>query len=239
MNDNFESCLALTLKYEGGYVNNPRDPGGATNMGITIAALSAELGRSASPAEVRALTRGQAAAIYRKRYWDRIGAGALPPGVDAMLFDIAVNSGPARALQWGRECSQGRAEERIRALDARRRGFYRGLAAFAVFGRGWMERENDLLTKALAMAGRSKIAVSAPADAHAQSQDRPAPTRMTPMKGYRTYIAAAIVAAGGLVAQTDWLAFLANPKAGIVALGSAALMAAMRTVTTSAPGQLH
>ena len=57
------------------------------------------------------------------------------------------------------------------------------------------------------------------------------------MKGYRTYIAAAIVALGGLVAQTDWASFLANPKAGAVALGSAALMTLMRSITNTAPGE--
>ncbi len=56
------------------------------------------------------------------------------------------------------------------------------------------------------------------------------------MSGFRTYIAAALVALGGLIAQTDWIAFLANPKAGLVALGSGALMAIMRTMTTTPPG---
>jgi hypothetical protein len=57
------------------------------------------------------------------------------------------------------------------------------------------------------------------------------------MKGYRTYIAAALVSLGGIIAQTDWIAFMANPKAGLVALGSGMLMAVMRSVTTTAPGE--
>ena len=56
------------------------------------------------------------------------------------------------------------------------------------------------------------------------------------MKGYRTYVASGLVALGGLVAQTDWVAFMANPQAGAVALGSAALMAVLRSVTTTPPG---
>lgn len=55
------------------------------------------------------------------------------------------------------------------------------------------------------------------------------------MTGYRTYIAAALVALGGIIATTDWLAFMANPKAGMVAIGTAALMAIMRTITTTPP----
>lgn len=57
------------------------------------------------------------------------------------------------------------------------------------------------------------------------------------MIGYRTYIAAALVALFGLLAQTDWVSFLSNPKAGLVALGSAALMAVMRSITTTPPGK--
>ena len=59
------------------------------------------------------------------------------------------------------------------------------------------------------------------------------------MKGYRTYVAAGIVAVGGVIAQTDWISLIANPQAGFVALGSAALMAVMRSITTSAPGQVR
>ncbi len=57
------------------------------------------------------------------------------------------------------------------------------------------------------------------------------------MKGYRTYAAAALVAFFGALASTDWVAFLSDPKAGATALGSAALMAVLRSITTTAPGK--
>ena len=56
------------------------------------------------------------------------------------------------------------------------------------------------------------------------------------MQGYRTYIAAAIVALGGIIAQTNWIDMFANPKAGMVAFGSAVLMAVMRSITATPPG---
>ena len=56
------------------------------------------------------------------------------------------------------------------------------------------------------------------------------------MKGYRTYIAAALVAFGGIIAQTDWIGFMNDPKAGLVAIGSAVLMAVMRSITNTPPG---
>ena len=156
MKDNFAACLALTLKFEGGYVNNPRDPGGPTNMGITIATLSHELGRAATISDVMNLSRtpeGRALveSIYRKKFWNLIGGDTLPMGVDAMLFDIAVNSGPGRALQWSMPGLQ--TIVRIHALDSRRRSFWRSLKTFVTFGHGWNARENTLLAAALKMAG--------------------------------------------------------------------------------------
>lgn len=57
------------------------------------------------------------------------------------------------------------------------------------------------------------------------------------MQGYRTYIAALLVAIFGVLAATDWIAVLDDPKAGAVAVGAALLMAVMRTITTTAPGR--
>jgi hypothetical protein len=58
------------------------------------------------------------------------------------------------------------------------------------------------------------------------------------MNGYRTYLAAILMAVFGALASTDWIAFLDDPKAGAVAVGSAILMAAMRALTTTPPGTI-
>jgi hypothetical protein len=58
------------------------------------------------------------------------------------------------------------------------------------------------------------------------------------MAGYRTYVAAALVAIFGVLASTDWITFLDDPKAGAVAVGAAILMAVMRAMTTTPPGDL-
>ena len=151
MKANFPVALKLTLKYEGGFVNNPHDPGGATNMGITIATLSHELGRQATVNDVRNMSKDTASEIYRKKYWLTIGGDFLPSGVDILAFDIAVNSGPGRALQWLKECHGQTPSQQVAYLDKRRRNFYRALKTFAYFGRGWMARENDLHGHALAL----------------------------------------------------------------------------------------
>ena len=56
------------------------------------------------------------------------------------------------------------------------------------------------------------------------------------MKGYRTYLVSALVAVFGVLEMTNWNAILDNPQAGMVALGSAVLMAVLRTLTTTPPG---
>ena len=55
------------------------------------------------------------------------------------------------------------------------------------------------------------------------------------MQGFRTYIAAFLMVAFGVLASTDWVSFLADPKAGLVAIGSGILMAVMRTITATPP----
>jgi hypothetical protein len=59
---------------------------------------------------------------------------------------------------------------------------------------------------------------------------------MRNMQGYRTYIASGLLALFGVLASTDWISLLDDPKAGVVAMGSAVLMAVLRSVTTTAPG---
>jgi lysozyme family protein len=95
--DNFDACLKFVLQFEGGFVNHPDDPGGPTNLGITIGTLSLVLGRPATIAEVKKLTPATVAPIYRLRFWNRAGGDELPEGVDLAVFDFGVHSGTGRA----------------------------------------------------------------------------------------------------------------------------------------------
>lgn len=157
MTNRFDACLPLILKHEGGYVDHPKDPGGATNLGVTLATLSEWLGRTATKAEVKALTRETVAPIYRKNYWDACQCDKLPAGVDYMVFDLAVNSGPARARRYLQgavgatedgaigpktleRVSRVHPDNIIRAMSKRRESFYRSLDTFPTFGKGWLRR---------------------------------------------------------------------------------------------------
>ena len=167
---------------EGGFVNDPADPGGATNMGVTRATLAAVRGHAVSKADVRALTRVEAADIYRALYWKAVRGDELPGGVDAVVFDYAVNSGPKAAIRTlqgalgfkqdgvlTRRCvlaAQGAYYAGlVRSLCAARMNFLKRLSTWLVFRRGWTARMEALEKAALAMCAK------APRRAAASAQD--------------------------------------------------------------------
>ena len=99
MNGNFERCLALVLKSEGGYVNNLADPGGMTNLGVTKNTYEAWVNRTVDETEMRSLTPDDVAPLYEHNYWNRVAGNELPVGVDYCVFDAAVNLGPSQAIK--------------------------------------------------------------------------------------------------------------------------------------------
>ena len=173
---NFERALPLVLKHEGGYVDHPKDPGGATNLGVTIGTLSSWLGQPATKADVKALTRATVAPIYRKNYWAAIRADELPAGLDYAVFDFAVNSGPKRAAM-ALQRAVGVADDGVigsitlanvanRPVDvtierimADRMTFLRRLSTWPTFGKGWTARCDGVLKEALAMAVAAPLPV--------------------------------------------------------------------------------
>ena len=68
MKDNLDRCLGLTFNHEEGYVNHPKDPGGPTNWGVTLATLSAYRGRKATIQDVRNLKKHEAQKILSDMY---------------------------------------------------------------------------------------------------------------------------------------------------------------------------
>jgi lysozyme family protein len=130
----FDQIMAFVLKHEGGYVNDPRDPGGETKYGISK--------RAYPRVNIKALTLEGAREIYRRDYWDRLG-GIEDDLCRMAAFDTAVNCGISRAILWAR-----RADEDWKALLQIRRSYYRGLAdrrrAMMKYLRGWVNRVDDL-----------------------------------------------------------------------------------------------
>jgi lysozyme family protein len=229
----FELCLAHVLRHEGGYVDHPADPGGATNMGITLKTLARW--RQVTPwwdlpkAEVKALSHGEAGRIYRALYWNACRAGELPPGMDLVVFDYAVNSGADRATRTlqaalgvvvdGRvgpltiaAAREADAARIINAICDRRLGFLRALKTFPTFGRGWTSRVAAVRAAALAVA---------PATQSPSQGDR----HMDILSGYKTYIVAAFMLIAGLaqIAGVD-LPALESGSAGSLVLEALAIL---------------
>ncbi len=97
---NVDDILNDIIQREGGYVDHPRDPGGTTNMGITIGTLSQYYGRKASKEEVRNLTIDTAKEIYTREYVMKPMFHTLPEGLQPIAVDTGVLFGPSRAIKF-------------------------------------------------------------------------------------------------------------------------------------------
>lgn len=156
----FGRALPRVLAHEGGYVNDPKDPGGATNKGVTYRVYDAYRTRKGLPTQdVRDISPGEISEIYRLQYWDACKCDELPPGVDYVLFDGAVNSGPTQSIKWlqralgnvivdgqmGQSTLQAVREydDPSRLIDVicdRRLAFLQALKTWNRFGKGWASR---------------------------------------------------------------------------------------------------
>lgn len=171
MDSSFTEVMPYIFQEEVGYVDNPKDPGGATNMGITIGTLSGWLGRSVTKQDVKALSKGVATNIYRQQYWDKIRGDDLPSGIDYAVFDFAVNSGPARAITMLQQIlrvqesgvidaktrtaiAEHSIQDLINAISDKRAQWLEGLASAATFGPGWLARVRRVRIRALALAAK-------------------------------------------------------------------------------------
>jgi lysozyme family protein len=166
MKDNFSKALAAVLVHEGGFVNNPKDPGGMTNLGCTKAVWEEHCGHPVDEKTMRALTPNDVGPLYKRKYWDKVFGDDLPAGVDYVVFDAAINSGFGRAAKWlqacvGVEVDGGIGPKTLAAVKAfdsktliedyckRRLSYMMDLPTWDTFGRGWSRRVNDVEASAL------------------------------------------------------------------------------------------
>jgi lysozyme family protein len=170
MRANFDAALAAVLRHEGGYVNHPKDPGGATNKGVTQAVYDAwRVDHQLPTQSVRTITPAEVMAVYKRRYWDALQCDALPSGLDYCLFDFGVNSGIRRAAEFLQlevdavpdskigpatiAAAKARpAAELVDAICDSRMAFLKGLRTYAVFGKGWARRVAEVRAAAKALA---------------------------------------------------------------------------------------
>jgi lysozyme family protein len=166
---NLARVMPHVFAHEGGYVDHPDDPGGATKYGITLGTLRAWRRRPLGKADVQALSAAEATAIYETIYAKAIRFDDLPPGLDYAVLDLAINSGPKRAAELlqrmlgiaadgivgPKTCATAQtanpADTIHRLCDARLK-FLRGLGTYKRFGKGWERRVAEVRSVALELA---------------------------------------------------------------------------------------
>ena len=169
----FSDLLHHTLKREGGYSDDPMDPGGATNYGVTQKVYDAwREDKHLVPRTVRQITPDEVTSIYEERYWEGVRGDELlleDANCALQVFDMAVNAGVTRAIKLFQRAlhqtedgvlgfntmSAFRAADKSVLRDAyaaERSRFYRNLVAqkpqLGKFLPGWLKRV-DLIRKAV------------------------------------------------------------------------------------------
>jgi lysozyme family protein len=188
----FTKCLPVVLRYEGGYSNNKRDPGGVTLEGVIQRVYDGYRGRKGLPRKpLTPQMRGtpewiaERNEIYRIQYWNAVRGDELPAGVDLVMFDSAVNSGPFQAIKWLQralgmaDCDGHLGVSTMDALErhpdhgaliadicARRLGMLQQLSTFDAFGKGWTARVVNVKSIGQAWAASDHEAAPAPIEAH-------------------------------------------------------------------------
>lgn len=237
MQTNYPNCVTVVSHNEGGFSNNPHDPGRATMRGITQATYDAwRLQRGLAKRPVRGIMDAEVAAIYQT-YWD---GAELPDGLDLMQMDGSINSGKVRGNKWVqrgigvtpvdghvgpetiRAASTCDVPKAITASAAARMGFLKALRTWRYFGNGWSARVAYTEAKALAMhaaaAGKPVSAVVGPIVATAQAK----------VRSHANRAVGAVVAAGGgsAAVHASTLPHWIIPAA--LGVGAVALIAAAR-----------
>ena len=173
MIENWQTSFEHVMRSEGGYVNDPADPGGETNLGVTKAAWAAYIGRQVEPGEMHALTKEVVEPFYKANYWDKCHCDELPVGLDYAVFDFAVNAGIKRSAKFLQQAVGVEADgsigagtveaahsmdaaAAIRAFSQAKDDFYNGLAeknpSQHKFLHGWLNRVAEVEHTANSMA---------------------------------------------------------------------------------------
>lgn len=154
MTTTFNRAFEIVIGHEGGYTNDPRDTGNWTGGAVNSGELKGtKYGISAASYplfDIANLTLDDARAIYKRDYWDKVGADDLAPPLAMLVFDAAVNSGVGRACQWLR-VSGADTDDACVEFMAQRINFMGGLKAWPTYGLGWSRRLARIPYEAMAM----------------------------------------------------------------------------------------
>lgn len=253
MRENLTTSMRFLLAHEGGFVNHPKDPGGATNRGVTQRVYDAFRDRIGQPRRsVRGIANDEVAEIYARQYWHPIRGDDLPSGLDYAVFDFAVNSGVKRAaIELQRilgvkadgvigevtlaKIADADAFDLIERLCNRRLEFCKGLEHWSTFGKGWTARimgesagwqidDIGVIDRAVAMASGEADGLPAPRTARPGKAE--AVDRESPAESTTVQASVLQIAsgAGGAVATAGSFLGGLGEWAQIVAIAAFAVM---------------
>lgn len=150
---NFEKAFDILLGHEGGFVDHPKDPGGATRYGVTQLVAR----KYGYRGDMKEFPLSEAKIIARAAYWDEVEADSMPDAIRFDLFDGAYNSGPVQAIKWLQRAATAdddgvigpKTLAAVRAADPQKLAkryngfrlmFLTDLGTWPTFGRGWARR---------------------------------------------------------------------------------------------------
>lgn len=217
----FARSLPPVLVYEGGKVNLASDPGGKTNQGVIQRVYTAWRKAHGQPsADVYDMTNAERDAIYRSQYWDAVQGDKLPDGIDFVVFDGAVNSGPIQSIKWLQRALGVTADgqlgtvtfgalaanyNHVALVDAivdRREAFLKALKTFKTFGKGWLSRTAKVraLGRSWAAGNAAASPTVSPAPVHTTASPKADVTDVSkaPSKGVADAATGAGIGAAGL-----------------------------------------
>jgi lysozyme family protein len=218
--DTFPRALKCVLVHEGGKVDHPKDPGGRTNQGVIQRVYDGYRRRKGlSPRDVFLMTAKERDEIYRTQYWNVVKGDQLPAGIDYVVFDGAVNSGPVQSVKWLQRALGQRVDgllgeatlsacERhpnhsalIADICARRMTFLRALKTWPTFGKGWSARVSGVKRTGLEMAMGAKQVLPEPALAEASEKALIEDAQQPPQTASADMAAAGGAPIGGTAAE--------------------------------------
>jgi lysozyme family protein len=159
----WDEALAIELKFEGGKDDDPVDPGGRTNQGVIQRVYSSwRIKQGLKSRDVFLMENNERDAIYFQNYGKLVRFDELPPGINIVVLDGGVNSGPGQSIKWLQRAlglgADGVLGDRtmeaimnhpdhdalIASICEQRMRFLRALKTFYHFGKGWTSRVNQL-----------------------------------------------------------------------------------------------
>lgn len=178
MKENFVLAYTFTTSdaIEGGFSDDPHDPGGATMHGITLAEYRIFKGDAdLTVADLKNISWQDQQTIYLK-YWNAVSGDVLPAGVDVSVFDMGVNAGPTTAIRQLQyvigttsdgiigpltltatlKTYDSRPVDMVVKLWQAQVAYYKTLPTFQDFGRGWLARAEKRLSLAMSLCPHAK-----------------------------------------------------------------------------------